>query len=161
SPFMPTADQAPAAAASAGAAPPTLAYATPHASQITRFRWVVCALLFFGTTINYVDRVVIGILAPELRDKLHINKEQFGDIMFWFGISYAAGQALAGGILDKIGTRIGYAAALAAWSIVSMGHALVRTASGFMIMRTLLGVAESPCYPANNKTTAEWFPKRE
>jgi MFS transporter, ACS family, hexuronate transporter len=151
---MPSTDHASAAA-------PPLSYAAPRVSLTTHYRWVICALLFFGTTINYIDRVVIGILAPELRDKLHINKEQFGDIMFWFGISYAAGQAIAGGILDKIGTRIGYALALTAWSLVSMGHALVRTAGGFMVMRTLLGVAESPCYPANNKTSAEWFPKRE
>jgi MFS transporter, ACS family, hexuronate transporter len=151
---MPTTQTAPAAEAL------PLSYPSPG-ERVGNYRWVICALLFFGTTINYVDRSAIGILGPELRDKLHIDKEQFGYVMAAFGLAYAAGQAMAGGMLDKVGVRIGYGAGLVGWCLASMGHALVRTASGFGVMRALLGITESPCYPADNKAAAEWFPRRE
>ncbi len=127
----------------------------------TSFRWVILSLLFLGTTINYVDRLVMGILAPDLQAQYHISDKAYGNIQAAFAFSYAFGQLAAGGWLDKVGTRIGYAIALAGWSAASIAHAMVRSAYGFGFVRAFLGVAESPNYPAAVKTLAEWFPKRE
>jgi ACS family hexuronate transporter-like MFS transporter len=159
---MPTADQASAAATAPGTGGPLPLQYDPSAGQkVGSYRWVICALLFFGTTINYVDRQVLNFLGPHLDHDLGIGDKAFGKITSAFALSYAIGQTFAGRWLDYIGTRIGYALSLTLWSIASMSHAFVRTAMGFSIARILLGIAESPCYPANNKTTAEWFPKRE
>jgi ACS family hexuronate transporter-like MFS transporter len=131
------------------------------ASTPTRFRWVVLAMVFFAITINYIDRMVMGLVAPELRETFHIDARAYGYITAAFGLSYALGQAMSGRWLDWIGTRVGYAIALAAWSIASMFHAVAGSAFGFGVMRAILGVTESPAYPAANKTLAEWFPKKE
>ncbi|HEX4796438.1 MAG TPA: MFS transporter [Humisphaera sp.] len=128
----------------------------------TRFRWVILGLVFLGTTVNYMDRQVLGFLAPDLRDKYHLFTDaQFGVIQGAFAISYALGQAMSGRWLDWIGIRVGYALALAAWSTTSILHVVARTALGFSVVRVFLGVAESPNFPAAVKTLAEWFPKRE
>jgi ACS family hexuronate transporter-like MFS transporter len=127
----------------------------------TQFRWVICALLFFGTTLNYVDRSVLSLIGVRFQQDLKINDEQFGTIGAAFAYAYAIGQLFAGRWLDKVGTRVGYTISLLLWSLISMGHSLVSTFLGFAIVRALLGVVESPCYPANNKTAAEWFPRRE
>jgi MFS transporter, ACS family, hexuronate transporter len=127
----------------------------------TRFRWVVLTLIFFGVTINYVDRMVMGILAPDLRATFHIDDRAYGYITAAFGLSYAVGQAVSGRWLDWVGTRVGYAVALFGWSIASMLHALARGPWSFGLMRGLLGFAESPVFPGATKTLAEWFPKRE
>jgi ACS family hexuronate transporter-like MFS transporter len=134
-------------------------YATP--GNPTRFRWVVLAMVFFAITINYIDRMVMGLVAPELRETFHIDARAYGYITAAFGLCYALGQAMSGRWLDWIGTRVGYAIALFAWSIASMMHAVAGSALGFGIMRGILGVTESPAYPAANKTLAEWFPKKE
>jgi ACS family hexuronate transporter-like MFS transporter len=105
--------------------------------------------------------MVMGILAPELRERFHIDNTHYGYITAAFGLSYALGQMVSGRWLDWIGTRVGYAIALAAWSVASMLHALAGSAMGFAMMRALLGVTESPAYPAAVKTLAEWFPKKE
>ena len=105
--------------------------------------------------------MVLGILAPDLQKAYHISEQAYGYIGFAFAWSYALGQSAAGAWLDRIGTRLGYAIALAAWSVVSGLHALARGAWSFGIMRGLLGVSESPAFPAATKTLAEWFPKRE
>jgi ACS family hexuronate transporter-like MFS transporter len=128
---------------------------------IGRYRWVICALLFFGTTINYVDRQALGFLGGRMEKDLGIGDAAFGQINGAFALAYAIGQTFAGRWLDKVGTRIGYAISLTCWSLAAISHAFVRSALGFGIARVALGVVESPCYPANNKTTAEWFPKRE
>ena len=130
-------------------------------SRIPRYRWVICALLFFGTTINYVDRQALGFLGARLEKDLAIGDDAFGKINAAFALAYAIGQTFAGRWLDLVGTRMGYAISLTLWSIASIAHGFVRTALGFGIARVVLGLVESPCYPANNKTTAEWFPKRE
>jgi len=131
-------------------------------SAMTNFRWVILALVFFGTTVNYMDRLVLGYIAPNLKGKYHLfNDTQYGYIQAAFALSYAIGQLGAGRWLDWIGTRIGYAIALTSWSITSIMHVIVRTAFGFGFMRVLLGVSESPNFPAAVKTLAEWFPKRE
>jgi ACS family hexuronate transporter-like MFS transporter len=138
---------------------PALMYAP--SDHRTQFRWVICALLFFGTTLNYVDRQVLGMLGPRLQAELKISDNSFGKINGAFAIAYAVGQLFAGRWLDKVGTRIGYTVSLLLWSVTSMAHALVRTALGFGVARAVLGIVESPCYPANNKIAAEWFPQRE
>lgn len=133
----------------------------PGARAMTHFRWVILALLFLGTTINYVDRLVMGILAPDLQALYAISNVEYGYIQSAFALSYAFGQLAAGGWLDRVGTRIGYGIALAAWSVSSAVHAFAHGPWTFGIVRGLLGVSESPAYPAAAKTVAEWFPRRE
>src|SRR4051812_934870 len=126
-----------------------------------RYRWTICALLFFATTINYIDRQVLGILAPTLQRDLGWNEQQFGDIVSWFTIAYALGFLVVGRIMDRIGTRRGFAGAIVIWSLSAMAHAFARTAAGFSAARFALGLGESGNFPASIKTVAEWFPGRE
>lgn len=151
----------PAAAGSSatGAAVATGAAAT--GSRIGNFRWTICALLFFATTINYIDRQVIGILSKDLQLLLGWTELDYGNIVAAFNAAYAIGLLLAGRLMDRFGTKIGYAAALTLWSIAAMGHALARSAFGFGIARAVLGLGEAGNFPAAIKTTAEWFPKKE
>jgi ACS family hexuronate transporter-like MFS transporter len=125
------------------------------------FRWVVCALLFFATTINYVDRSILGVLAPELEHKIGWTNTQYGDINAAFNLAYALGFLFVGRFIDRVGTRAGYTVALVVWSLASAGHALARSALGFGVARFILGFAEAGNFPAAVKTTAEWFPRRE
>jgi ACS family hexuronate transporter-like MFS transporter len=125
------------------------------------YRWVICALLFFGTTVNYVDRQVLSFIAPDVQRAYHIDDKQFGKIIGAFTLCYAAGQLFAGNWLDRVGNRIGYSLAITAWSIASMLHAVASSALGFGIARGLLGISESPNYPAATKALAEWLPRRE
>src|SRR5512135_810034 len=120
------------------------------------YRWTICAMLFFATTINYVDRQVIGILGPTLQHELHWTTEQFGDVLSWFQFAYGLGFLGAGRLLDRIGVKRGFALAIAAWS-----HALARTAFQFSLARAALGLGESANFPASIKAVAEWFPKKE
>lgn len=133
----------------------------PDNGKRSRFRWVVLGLVFFAITINYLDRLVMGILASDLQAIYSISNVQYGYIQSAFALSYAFGQLVSGNLLDRFGTRLGYAVALGAWSLASIFHAFARGPWGFGIMRGLLGVAESPAFPAATKTLAEWFPKRE
>src|SRR5947209_12964394 len=91
---------------------------------IGHFRWVICALLFFGTTINYVDRQVLSYVAPDIQKAYHITDSQFGRIIGAFTLCYAAGQLFAGAWLDRVGNRLGYSIAIVAWSVASMLHAV-------------------------------------
>lgn len=125
------------------------------------YRWTVCALLFVVTTINYVDRQVLGILAPTLQRDLNWSEVDYGDIVSWFSLVYAFGFLLAGRLLDRIGVRRGFAIAVVAWSVAAIGHAFARTAAGFSVARALLGLGESANFPGAIKTVAEWFPKKE
>jgi ACS family hexuronate transporter-like MFS transporter len=125
------------------------------------FRWVVCALLFFATTVNYIDRQVLGILAPELQRTIGWSESQYGYIVTAFQAAYALGLLLSGRLLDKVGTKLGYAAALIFWSLAAMAHALARTPLGFGIARFALGFGEAANFPAAIKSVAEWFPKKE
>ena len=124
-------------------------------------RWTVCALLFFATTINYVDRSVMGLLAPTLRHEIGWTDSAYGRISAAFTLAYAIGFLFAGWFIDRIGTRIGYAIFLIAWSLAAAGHALAATAFGFGVARFALGLGESGNFPAAIKTVAEWFPKKE
>lgn len=127
----------------------------------TAFRWVVCGLLFLATTINYVDRQVLGMLEPRLRDLLHWDKIEYGYINSAFSAAYALGMLLVGRLMDRWGTRVGFAVSMIFWSLAAMGHALARSALGFGIARFLLGFGEAGNFPAAIKTVAEWFPKKE
>jgi ACS family hexuronate transporter-like MFS transporter len=125
------------------------------------YRWTICALLFVATTINYVDRQVLGILAPTLQRELHWTEADYGDIVSWFSFAYAFGFLAAGRVIDWIGVRRGLATAVVAWSIAAIGHAFAKTAAGFSIARAMLGVSESAIFPGSIKAVAEWFPQKE
>ena len=135
--------------------------ASDAASKVSRYRWVVCGLVFFATTVNYIDRQVIGILAPTLQREIGWTEVEYGYIVTAFQAAYAIGLLLVGRLLDVLGTRIGYALALVVWSVAAMAHALARTPFGFGAARFALGLGESGNFPAAIKTMAEWFPRRE
>ena len=130
-------------------------------ASVGSYRWSICALLFFATTINYVDRQVLGILAPVLQQDIGWNEIEYGYIVAAFTAAYAIGLLIFGRVIDNIGTKAGYTVSIAMWSIAAMGHALVRTAFGFGIARFLLGLSESGNFPSAIKAIAEWFPKKE
>jgi ACS family hexuronate transporter-like MFS transporter len=132
-----------------------------HPPREGHYRWVICALLFFATTINYIDRQVFGILAPEMKKIFGWNDANYTDIVFWFEVSYAIGLLSAGRLLDWIGTRIGFAVAITFWSAACMLHAGMASILGFSVARFLLGLGEAANFPASIKTVAEWFPKKE
>lgn len=124
-------------------------------------RWGICALLFFATTINYIDRSVLGLLAPLLEKEIGWTPIEYGRISASFTLAYAIGFLFAGWFIDRFGTRIGYAVYLVVWSLAAAGHALAATAFGFGVARFALGLGESGNFPAAIKTVAEWFPRRE
>jgi ACS family hexuronate transporter-like MFS transporter len=156
-------------------------------ARVGHFRWVVCALLFFAATINYIDRQVIGILKPTLVQQFGWSDERiYAAIVFSFQLAYAIGLVLAGRVMDRLGTRLGFGIAVVLWSIAAVGHAtagwfpwlklptvnldattglsvvlLSGAAAGFALMRFLLGLGEAGNFPASIKTVAEWFPKKE
>src|SRR5262245_9070816 len=134
---------------------------TPAGSPRSSYRWTILALLFFATTINYVDRQVLGILAPTLQRDLGWSEADYGNIVSWFSFMYGIGMIGMGRLLDRIGTRRGFAFAIVAWSLAAMGHALARTAAGFSAARALLGLGESGNFPGAVKTVSEWFPRGE
>ena len=129
--------------------------------RVGKYRWTVCALIFFATTVNYLDRQVIGILKPLLESDLNIGEAEYGYIVTAFQLFYAFGMVIAGSLIDRFGTKIGYGISVVMWSFAAMGHALAKGAFGFGFWRALLGVSESGNFPAAIKTVAEWFPKRE
>lgn len=134
----------------------------PTAGQkIGRMRWSICALLFFATTINYIDRQVLGILSKDLQSALHWTEIDYGNIVASFNAMYAIGLLVVGRLIDRFGTKLGYAGALVFWSVAAMAHALARSAFGFGIARAALGLGESGNFPAAIKTVAEWFPQKE
>jgi MFS transporter, ACS family, hexuronate transporter len=125
------------------------------------YRWTICALLFAATTINYIDRQVLGILAPVLSKELGWTETQYGDIVSWFSFAYAFGFLIMGQVMDRVGVRKGFAFSIVAWSLAAMAHAFARTATGFSLARAALGFGESGNFPAAIKTVSEWFPKKE
>jgi MFS transporter, ACS family, hexuronate transporter len=125
------------------------------------FRWVICALLFFGVTKNYMDRQVLGVLKGTLQHDLGWNDIDYGNLVFAFQAAYAVGMIFVGRLIDRLGTRVGYAVAMVFWSLASMGHAIANSLAGFMIARCALGFGEAGVFPASIKCVAEWFPKKE
>ncbi|MDQ6759241.1 MAG: MFS transporter [Acidobacteriota bacterium] len=130
-------------------------------SSIPSLRWYICGLLFLATTVNYIDRQVLGLLKPVLEKDLGWNEADFGWIVFAFQLSYALMMPFAGRAMDWLGTRLGYLLAVVVWSIAAMGHALARNAMDFAIARFALGFGESANFPAAIKTIADWFPRSE
>jgi ACS family hexuronate transporter-like MFS transporter len=127
----------------------------------TNYRWVVVILLFFATTINYLDRQVIGFLKPTLEKEFHWTEEDYGYIVMAFQAAYAVGLLAFGGFIDRLGTKLGYTISLIVWSLAAMLHAIVKTTLGFGVVRAALGLGESGNFPAAIKVVAEWFPKKE
>lgn len=135
--------------------------------QIGRYRWTICGLVFAATTINYLDRNVLGLLNPILREKgvfgadRAVQELNYSNVVICFQIAYAAGMVLAGRLIDWLGTKRGYAYSLIGWSLAAIGHAFGHHTWSFGFWRALLGLSESGNFPAANKTMAEWFPKKE
>ncbi len=130
-------------------------------SKKSNFRWIIVAILFFSTTIVYFDRVLVGILAPNLGKELGWNEQQYGYIVFAFQLTYAFGTFIMGYVIDRLGTRWGFALAVIIWSIASTSHALARSWIGFFLSRMGLGIGQAANFPASIKTVAEWFPPKE
>ncbi len=130
-------------------------------SKATRYRWVVVGLLFFASTINYLDRQVIGLLKPTLEKEFMWSEKDYGSLIMAFSAAYAIGLLVFGRIIDKIGTKLGYIVSVVVWSIAAMLNGLASTTFAFGLSRALLGLGEAGNFPAAIKTVAEWFPKKE
>lgn len=124
-------------------------------------RWWICALLFFATTINYIDRQVLAILAPQLQAEIGWSEVEYGYIVTAFQFSYAMGLLLAGRLIDFLGTKRGFAISIVLWSLATIAHAFAMTPLGFGLARLALGLGESGNFPAALKTISEWFPRKE
>jgi len=150
------------------------------AARVGRYRWVICGLLFLATTINYIDRQVIGILKPMLQTRFGWSEIDYGDLVFAFQLAYAIGFLFAGRLIDRFGTKKGYALALTVWSFAAIATAWApaygapmsavlavlgmkygASVAGFLLARFVLGLGEAGNFPAAIKTVAEWFPRRE
>ena len=129
--------------------------------KIGKYRWVVVILLFFATTINYLDRQVIGLLKPTLEQAFSWSETDYGHVVMAFSAAYAIGLLFFGRIVDKIGTKMGYVVSIIAWSLAAIAHAFARSTMGFGIARAALGLGESGNFPTAIKSVAEWFPKKE
>jgi MFS transporter, ACS family, hexuronate transporter len=151
----------PGLAGSAGPSAAALTRMRESSFLAGRLRWVICALLFFGVTKNYMDRQVLGVLKGTLQHELGWNDIDYGNLVFAFQAAYAMGMIFVGRLIDRLGTRVGYAVAMVFWSLASMGHALANSLVGFMIARCALGFGEAGVFPASIKCVAEWFPKKE
>src|SRR6476660_4402183 len=125
---------------------------------IGKYRWTICALVFFATTINYLDRQVISLVKEDLDKEFGWTNTDYANITVAFQLAYALAMFGVGRIIDKLGTKMGYALSLMMWSLAAIGHALVRSTAGFFVSRAALGVTESGYFPAAIKATAEWFP---
>ncbi|HKT29581.1 MFS transporter [Dyella sp.] len=134
---------------------------TSPVANVGTYRWRVCAMLLLATTINYTDRQVLGVLAPFLQQQIGWNELQYSYIVTAFQAAYAIGLLGAGAIIDKFGTRIGYALSIGVWSLAAAGHALATGVVSFAVARFALGLGESGNFPAAIKAVAEWFPQRE
>ena len=130
-------------------------------AKLIGHRWAVCALLFFATTINYIDRQILSLLKPILDDQLHWTNAEFGMVNSAFQGAYGISLLIFGWLIDKYGTKIGYAISIATWSLAAMSHALVGSVGGFLWARVALGLGEGGNFPAAIKATAIWFPKKE
>jgi ACS family hexuronate transporter-like MFS transporter len=125
------------------------------------FRWVICAVLFFGMTKNYMDRQVLAVLKTNLQHQFGWSEIDYGHLVFAFQTAYALGMLIVGRLIDRLGTRNGYAVTIAFWSFASMAHGFMTSFNGFLVARFALGFGESGVFPASLKAVAEWFPRRE
>ena len=130
--------------------------------KIGKYRWTILTLVFFATTVNYLDRQVISLLKDDYLDpQFGWSESDYANVVIMFQIAYAIGMIGVGRIIDKIGTKLGYALSLLVWSLAAVGHAFARSTLGFMVARGALGLSEAGNFPAAIKTVAEWFPKKE
>lgn len=138
---------------------PSLAAQLAH--HVGRFRWIICTVLLLGVMKNYMDRQVIGVLKTTLQHDLGWSEIDYGNLVFAFQAAYAVGMVLVGRFIDRVGTRLGYALAMAFWSLASIAHGFATSFTGFLAARFALGLGESAVFPASLKAVAEWFPKKE
>jgi ACS family hexuronate transporter-like MFS transporter len=131
------------------------------ADKIGKYRWAICSLIFFATTINYIDRSVISYLKSTFTEQLHWTDGDYADVETTFKIFYAIGLLGAGRLIDTLGTKNGYGLFAFLWSIAGIATSLVNSVAGFQIVRGALGLAEAGNFPAAIKSVAEWFPKKE
>lgn len=130
-------------------------------SKINNYRWFIVTMLLIATTINYIDRQVIGLLKPILEKEFNWSETDFARIVMAFSAAYATGLLLMGRLIDKVGTKKGYSIAVIIWSLAGMMHAVVRSVFGFAAVRMILGIGEAGNFPAAMKAVSEWFPKKE
>jgi MFS transporter, ACS family, hexuronate transporter len=133
----------------------------PPATFVGRRRWMICGLLFFAATVNYVDRQVIGLLKPLLQVQFGWTENGYSNIVVAFQLAYGFGMLFAGKLIDRIGTRRGFSLAVWIWTLAAMAHAGARSIFQFAVARFSLGIGESGGFPASIKAVAEWFPKHE
>src|SRR3954465_190390 len=130
-------------------------------SKVGGYRWVICALLFFCTTINYIDRNSLSVLKTTLQSQLHWTDVDYGWITTAFTCAYAMFPSLVGFFVDRFGVKKALAGALILWSAAAAAHGLVASVAGFMVVRFVLGLAEAANFPASIKAVAMWFPQKE
>jgi len=130
-------------------------------STLSAVRWRILALLFFATTINYLDRILFSVLIPVIRDEIHLSDQGYGNLTGAFTIAYTVGFPLAGKFIDRFGTRMGYAVSIVWWSLAAALHALAHSAFSLGFWRAMLGFGEAGNFPAAIKSVAEWFPKKD
>ncbi len=126
-----------------------------------RYRWAIIALLFFATTVNYIDRTMLGLLAPTLQTELNWNEDDYGNIVTAFQAAYALGFLFMGYVIDRFGPKIGYAIAISIWTIGHVAHGFGGSVASFMAARAVLGVGEAGHFPAVVRSSSEWFPQKE
>jgi len=134
---------------------------TQPTAPVGNFRWIVCSLVFFATTINYIDRQILSLIKPILDEQLHWTNAEFGYVNSAFQGAYGVSLLVFGWFIDRVGTKLGYAVSIAAWSMAAIGHALVGSVTGFLYARVALGLGEGGNFPAAIKAVALWFPKKE
>jgi ACS family hexuronate transporter-like MFS transporter len=132
-----------------------------QAPKNRNIRWFMLSLVFLATTINYLDRQVMGLLKPVLEKEFSWDEKDYSYIVMAFTTTYAIGYLAMGRFIDRVGTKIGYAVSLIVWSLASIGHGFVKSTVGFLIARSTLGISEAGNFPAAIKSVAEWFPKKE
>jgi ACS family hexuronate transporter-like MFS transporter len=137
------------------------AASTSFGLLVGRYRWVICGLLLLGTTKNYMDRQIIGLLKPTLQHELGWSEIDYGHLVSIFQAAYGIGMLVMGRLIDWLGTRVGYAIAMVVWSLASMAQGMLGSFGGFLGARFALGFGESAVFPASLKAVAEWFPKKE
>lgn len=126
-----------------------------------RYRWSIVALLFIATTVNYIDRTMLGLLAPDLGKELHWNENDYGNIVTAFQAAYACGFLLMGWLIDRFGPKIGYAIAICIWTVGHVAHGFASSVTAFMAARVVLGVGEAGHFPSVVRASSEWFPQKE
>src|SRR5271166_999587 len=140
---------------------PTSSLPQAISAGVGHFRWVICTLLLFGVTKNYMDRQVLGVLKTTLQHDLGWNEIDYSNLVFAFQGAYAVGMVFVGRLVDRLGTRLGYALSMIFWSLASIAHAAGGSFVSFVVARSALGFGESGVFPASIKTVAEWFPQKE